>query len=182
MTTTNSLIHVPDEVIMSKIIVIRDKKVMLDRDIAELYGVSTKRLNEQVKRNPKRFPPDFMFQITQEEKEILIQQFEHLNALKFSTTLPFAFTEHGAVMLSSVLSSEQAIEINIQIVRVYTHIRQYLSDTTAFRLEIEKIKSKLENQSKNIELVFQYLDELMELQSNEIIRPAIGFQHSLARS
>jgi hypothetical protein len=180
MTTTNSLIHVPDEVIMSKIIVIRDKKVMLDRDIAELYGVSTKRLNEQVKRNPKRFPPDFMFQITQDEKEILIQQFEHLNALKFSSTLPFA--EHGAVMLSSVLSSEQAIEINIQIVRVYTHIRQYLSDTTAFRLEIEKIKSKLENQSKNIELVFQYLDELMELQSNEIIRPAIGFQHSLARS
>jgi hypothetical protein len=167
---------------MSKIIVIRDKKVLLDRDIAELYGVSTKRLNEQVKRNPQRFPIDFMFQITQEEKEILITQFPHLQSLKFSATLSYAFTEYGAVMLSSVLSSEQAIEMNIQIVRVYTHIRQFLNDTTAFRMEIEKIKKKLENQSKNMELVFQYLDELMEKQPKETNRNTIGFQHSISRN
>ena len=181
MSTSTSLVHIPDEVIMSKIIVIREMKILLDRDIAELYGVSTKRLNEQVKRNPKRFPLDFMFQISKEEKEILIAQFPHLQSLKFSSTLPFAFTEYGAVMLSSVLSSEQAIEMNIQIVRVYTHIRQFLNDTTAFRMEIEKIKMKLENQSKNMELVFQYLDELMEHHPKEANRNSIGFQHSLSR-
>src|ERR1700750_3412170 len=106
------LIKVPDEVIINKIIVLRNKKVMIDRDLAELYGLSTKRLNEQVKRNSRRFPDDFMFQATLEEKEQLIQLFEHLQVLKYSPVLPYAFTEHGAVMLASVLNSDQAISVN----------------------------------------------------------------------
>ena len=155
---------------------LRDKKVMVDRDLAELYGVTTKRLNEQVKRNLKRFPDDFMFQITKEEKEEIILQFEHLNGLKFSPVLPYVFTEHGAVMLASVLNSDKAIEVNIQIVRVFTQIRQMLADNTELRLEIEKIKKKIDNHSKNIEVVFQYLDELLEKKENQKPRKQIGFK------
>jgi hypothetical protein len=160
--TERVLVEVPDEVIIDKIIILRNKKVMVDRDLALLYGVTTKRLNEQVKRNIKRFPDDFMFQITAEEKEQLILLFEHLNGLKYSPVLPYVFTEHGAVMLASVLNSDQAISVNIQIVRVFTQIRLMLADNTELRLEIKKIKGKVEKQDKNIEMVFQYLDKLLE--------------------
>ncbi len=176
MAKSKALVKIPDEIIINKIIVLRDKKVMIDRDLAELYGVTTKRLNEQVKRNIKRFPDDFMFQITQEEKEEIILQFEHLNGLKFSPVLPYVFTEHGAVMLASVLNSDKAIEVNIQIVRVFTQIRQMLADNTELRLEIEKIKKKMDNQSKNIEVVFQYLDELLEKKENPKPRKQIGYK------
>ena len=178
MAKNKSLVKIPDEFIMNKIIVLRDKKVMIDRDLAKLYGVTTKRLNEQVKRNLKRFPDDFMVQITKEEKEEIILQFEHLNGLKFSPVLPYVFTEHGAVMLASVLNSDKAIEVNIQIVRVFTQIRQMLSDHTELRLEIEKIKKKVDNHNKNIEIVFQYLDELLEKKDNQKPRKQIGFKIS----
>ena len=145
MTKEIVSIKIPDEVIMNKILVIRDKKVMLDRDLAELYGVTTKRLNEQVKRNLKRFPDDFMFQITKQEKEAIILQFEHLSKLKFSTVSPYVFTEHGAVMLASVLNSDKAIDVNIQIVRVYTNLRNMLLDNNELRFEMEKIKTRIEN-------------------------------------
>jgi hypothetical protein len=174
-----AMVKVPDEVIVDKIILLRDKKVMIDRDLALLYGVTTKRLNEQVKRNDKRFPPDFMFQVTAAEKEQLINAFEHLNGLKYSPALPYAFTEHGAVMLASVLNSDQAIAVNIQIVRVFTQIRQMLTDNTELRLEIEKIKRKADSQDKNIELVFQYLDELLEQKEKpEPPRNRIGYKLS----
>lgn len=176
MSNKQALVKVPDEIIINKIIVLRNKKVMLDRDLAELYGVTTKRLNEQVKRNLKRFPEDFMFQLTKKEKEEIILHFEHLKVLKFSPVLPFVFTEHGAVMLASVLNSDKAIEVNIQIVRVFTAIRQALSDNTELRLEIEKIKKKTENNTKNIEIVFQYLDELLEKKENPKPRTKIGYK------
>lgn len=176
MEKKDSIVKIPDEIIINKILLIRDKKVMLDRDLAELYGVTTKRLNEQVKRNLKRFPSDFMFQITQSEKEQLILNFEYLDSLKFSPVLPYVFTEHGAVMLASVLNSEKAIEVNIQIIRIFTQIRQLLTDNTDLRLEIEKIKNKVENQNKNIELVFQYLDELIEKNEPPKLRNKIGFK------
>jgi hypothetical protein len=107
---------IPDEIVIHKILLLRGKRVMIDKDIAELYGVTTKRLNEQVKRNKKRFPEDFMFQLSQEEKDEVVAICDHLKTLKFSPNLPFAFTEHGAVMLASVLNSDRAIEVNIQIV------------------------------------------------------------------
>lgn len=154
--------NIPDEVIISKIIVLRNKKVMIDRDLAALYGVTTKRLNEQVKRNQKRFPGEFMFQTTADEKELLMWQFDHLAGLKYSAALPYVFTEHGAVMLASVLNSDQAIAVNMQIVRVFINVRQMLTDTSDIRLEIEKIKNKLANHDKSMETVFLYLDELSE--------------------
>ncbi len=172
---SRSLVKIPDELIINKIIVLRNKKVMLDRDLAELYGVTTKRLNEQVKRNLKRFPDDFMFRITKEEKEKIILHFEHLSILKFSSVLPYVFTEHGAVMLASILNSDKAIKVNIQIVRVFIQIRQMQADNTEMRLEIEKIKKKLDSHGKNIELVFQYLDELLEKKENPKSRTRIGY-------
>ena len=100
---------IPEETIMNKILVIRNSRVMIDRDLADLYGVTTKRLNEQVKRNAKRFPNHFMFQLTNEEKEYLVANCDHLKSLKYSPYLPYAFTEHGTIMLANVLNSEQAI-------------------------------------------------------------------------
>ena len=177
--TEPSIVQIPDEIILNKILVLRNKKVMLDRDLAELYGVTTKRLNEQVKRNSKRFPADFMFQVSQEEKEQIVLTFNYLNGLKFSSSLPYAFTEHGAVMLASILSSDKAIEVNIQIIRVFTQMRQMLTDNSELRLEIEDIKKRLHNQNQNIEVVFQYLDELLEQkqQSNGSSKTAIGYKN-----
>ncbi len=141
--------------------------MIIDRDLAELYGVTTKRLNEQVKRNIKRFPDDFMFQVTELEKVDLILQFKHLENLKFSTTLPYAFTEHGAVMLASVLNSDQAIAINIQIVRIFTQIRKLLLENTELRLAVIKLEEMVNKHSKHIDLVFQYIDELSETSNSK---------------
>lgn len=174
MAQGKSLVKIPDEVIINKIIVLRDKKVMIDRDLAELYGVTTKRLNEQVKRNPKRFPIDFMFQITKEEKEQIILQFDHLKGLKFSPVLPYVFSEHGVLMLSSVLNSDKAIEVNIQIIRVFTYIRQALTENTELRLAIEKLEKKTDNNTKNIEIVFKYFDELTNKKQKP--RTPIGYK------
>ena len=105
---------IPNEVIMSKILLIRHQKVMIDRYLAELYGVTTKRLNEQVKRNRSRFPENFMFQLTSVEKEQLVANCDHLKKLKFSSTLPYAFTEHGTIMLANVINSDKAVETSIK--------------------------------------------------------------------
>ena len=120
---TKKAIAVPDMLIVNKILHMRGKKVMIDRDLAELYDVGTKQLNQQVKRNLYRFPEDFMFQLTQKEKDEVVTNCDHLKALKFSSTLPYVFTEHGAVMLASVLNSQRAIDMNIQIVRIFAQIR-----------------------------------------------------------
>ena len=149
---------------------------MIDRDLAELYGVSTKRLNEQVKRNVKRFPHDFMYQLTEEEKEEVVANCDHLKNLKFSPNLPFAFTEHGAVMLASVLNSGRAIEVNIQIVRVFTKMRELLLVHKDILLQLDKIERKLTQHDEDIALIFQYLKKL--LSPPETVRPKIGFKRS----
>ncbi|WP_108868903.1 ORF6N domain-containing protein [Aquimarina aquimarini] len=154
-------ITIPNEIITSKIYLIRDQKVMLDRDLAELYGVETKRLKESVRRNTERFPEDFMFEMTKNEFQNWRTQFAtsktDQKGLRYA---PFCFTEQGVTMLSCILNSKKAIEVNIRIIRVFTQIRQTLTDTLNVQLEIEEIKKKLTNHSKNIELVFDYLDEL----------------------
>ncbi len=164
MSKVNKMI-VPEEIIMSKIYFVRNQKVMIDVDLAELYGVETRRLNERVKRNLIRFPSDFMFQLSQSEFNNLKSQFA-TSSWGGKRKLPFVFTEYGVLMLSSILNSEQAISVNIEIMRVFTKIRTLLSDNLTVKLEIEKIKNKLENHDKNIELVFSYLDELIEKQEN----------------
>jgi len=176
MTTENTSVLIPDERIMDKIFLIRDQKVMLDRDLAELYGVETKRLKEAVKRNLFRFPEDFMFELTKEEFDNWRTQFATSNSdrmgLRYS---PMVFTEHGVLMLSSVLNSKKAIAVNIQIMRIFTRIRQMLTDTLGLKLEIEDIKNKVQNQDKNIELVFSYLDELITRQEEKPERKRIGY-------
>ena len=166
---------IPDEVVISKIYYIRDQKVMLDSDLAELYEVETRVLNQQVKRNIDRFPDDFMFQLTEIEWETLKSQ----NATPSwggRRKLPYVFTEHGVLMLSSVLNSKKAIAVNIQIMRIFTKLREILTDNLNLKLEIEEIKKKLTNHSKNIELVFNYLDELIDKKENEKPRKEIGYK------
>ncbi|MEJ7693816.1 ORF6N domain-containing protein [Daejeonella sp.] len=166
---------VPDEIIMNKIFYIRNHKVMLDSDLAELYGVETRRLNEQVARNIDRFPDDFMFRLNDTEFESLMSQFA-TSKRGGRRKLPYVFTEHGVLMLSSVLNNKQAIQVNIQVMRIFTRIRQMLIDNTEIRIEVEKIKSRLGNQDKNMEIVFRYLDELIDRKAEPRSRKRIGFK------
>ena len=171
-------ILISEETISDKIYFIRNQKVMLDRDLALLYGVETKRLKEQVKRNISRFPEDFMFELTEFEYNSLRSQIATLKKSRgqHQKYLPFAFTEHGVLMLSSVLNSDKAIQTNIQIMRIFTKVRQMLLDTTEIRLDIAQMQKKLENHDKNIELVFSYLDELNEKEEKIKPRTKIGYK------
>ncbi len=175
MINSLPLVSVPDQVIINKIIVLRNKKVMLDSDLAELYGVETKRLKEQVKRNPDRFPEKYMFELTRQEAEASRSHFVTLKRGDNIKYLPYAFTEHGVLMLSNVLKSKKAIEISMQIIDVFILLRESISNNTELRLEIEKIKKKVDNHNKNIELVFQYLDELLEKKKDPVPRKKVGF-------
>lgn len=165
---------IPDEAVINKILLLRGKKVMIDKDIAELYGVSTKRLNEQVKRNNKRFPEDFMFQLTQEEKDEVVANCDHLKNLKYSPNLPFAFTEHGAVMLASVLNSDRAIEVNIQIVRIFTQMREMLLTNKDILLKLEQLENKVIAHDDDIKMIFEALKQLLNPPQEP--RRRIGFR------
>jgi phage regulator Rha-like protein len=167
---------ITEEFIMSKILLIRDQKVMVDSDLGALYGVTTKQLNQQVKRNIKRFPSNFMFQLTEIEKTYVVANCDHLKKLKFSSSLPYVFTEHGTMMLGNVLSSGRAIEFSIKIVEAFIKMREFLTNNLSVKLEIEEIKKQLMNHDKNIELVFNYLDEMMEKQDNKVERIKIGYK------
>ena len=172
----NKSFLIPDEIMINKILLIREKKVMIDKDIAELYGVTTKRLNEQVKRNKKRFPDDFMFQLTENEKEKVVANCDHLKNLKYSPSLPYAFTEHGAVMLASVLNSDRAIEANIQIVRVFTRIREMLLTNKDILLKLEQLERKVTGHDENIQMIFGALRKL--LNPPQPPRRRIGFRRN----
>ena len=176
MTKQITTIAISDEVVMSKIYFIRGQKVMLDADLAELYGVETRRLKEQVKRNKERFPERYMFELTKEEAEASRSQNATLKRGENIKYLPYAFTEHGVMMLSNVLKSKRAIEVSMRIIDVFIMLRETLANHTELRLEIEQIKKKLHNYGKNIELVFQYLDELLEKKENPTPRKQIGYK------
>ncbi|RTY90274.1 ORF6N domain-containing protein [Flavobacterium sp. GSN2] len=170
-------IMIPDDIISSKIYLIRDQKVMLDKDLSELYAVENKQLKRQVRRNIERFPEDFIFELNQLEFDNLRSQ---IGTSSWGGTryMPMAFTEQGVAMLSSVLNSTTAIKVNIQIIRVFTKIRAMLTDTMSMKLEIEEIKKKLSNHTKNIELVFNYLDELIDKKDNTEPRKKIGYKNN----
>lgn len=177
MTIKKDITHIiPDEIIMSKIFYFRGNKVMLDKDLAELYGVETKRLKEQVRRNKDRFPSHFMFELTKEEMEISRSQFATLKRGENVKYLPFAFTEHGVLMLSNVLKSRKAIAVSIRIIEVFVKLREALLDNTELRILVEEIRRKTENNSKNIEVVFQYLDELIEKNDRQKTHQQIGYK------
>lgn len=186
MAKQETLSILPEEVVLNKIYVFRGHKVMLDSDLAELYGIETKVLKQAVRRNISRFPDDFMFELLENEFEFLRSQIVTSKADKRggSRYLPMMFTEHGVAMLSSVLKSDIAIKINIQIMRVFTRMRQLLTDNTDLRLEIaeiknavEKISRKQDGQDKNMELVFEYIDRLQDKIEEPIPkeRKKIGF-------
>ena len=166
---------VSEETISNKIYFIRNNKVMLDRDLALLYGIETRVLKQAVKRNTSRFPEDFMFELTQMEFNNLKSQIV-TSSWGGTRKLPSVFTEHGVLMLSSVLNSDKAIQTNIQIMRIFTKVRQMILDTTEMKLDIIQIQKKLENHDKNIELVFSYLDEMTEKKESEKPRTKIGYK------
>jgi len=166
-------ISIPDEVLMNKIYMINDTKVMLDSDLAELYQVETKRLNEQVKRNSERFPEDFMFQLTSEHWENLKSQ-NATSSWGGRRTLPYVFTEQGVAMLSSVLNSKVAISVNIQIIRVFTKMREMLLTHKDLLIEMEEIRKKVSGQDEKIELIFEYLKQFINAQENP--RKSIGYK------
>ena len=170
-------ILIPDDIISSKIYLIRKQKVMLDKDLSELYAVETKQLKRQVRRNLERFPEDFMFELSQQEFDNLRSQFG-TSSWGGSRYIPMAFTDQGVAMLSSVLNSPTAIKVNIQIIRVFTKIREMLTDTLSMKLEIEEIKKKLSNHTQNIELVFNYLDELIDKKEKTEPRKKIGYKNN----
>jgi hypothetical protein len=174
----NDIIILQDDIITSKIFFIRGKKVMLDRDLAELFNVKAIRLREQVKRNKEKFPIHFMFRLTDEEVEIMVSQNAIPSKQYLGGSLPLVFTEHGVLQLANVLKSERATQVSIKIIEVFVKMREMLTDTLSLKLDIEEIKKRLQNQDKNIELVFSYLDELMQKQEKPEPRQKIGFKLS----
>ena len=157
---------IPVERIESKILLIREQKVMLDRDLAELYEVTTGNLNKATKRNIERFPEDFMFQLSKEEYDSLRFQSGSLKRGKHSKYLPYAFTEQGVAMLSSVLNSKRAILVNIQIMRAFTRLRKILATHEDLRRKIEDLESKFEDRGREYDtqfkIVFDAIKALIE--------------------
>lgn len=166
---------IPNEVISDKIYFIRNQKVMLDRDLALLYGVETRVINQQVKRNISRFPENFMFQLDEKEYENLTSQIV-TSSWGGSRRLPFAFTEHGILQLANVLKSDRATQMSIKIIEIFVSLRDYLLTNLNLKLELEAIKKKLVNHDKNIALVFSYLDELIDKQEVNKERTKIGYK------
>lgn len=156
----NELAVIPSEIIANKIYLIRGHKVMIDRDLAELYGVDTRTLNQAVRRNKRRFPSDFMWQLTQEEFENWMSQIVISNREKMGLRKrPLVFTEQGVSMLSSVLNSERAIQVNIQIMRTFTKLRELLVTNEQLRKKIEKLESKYD---QHFRVVFEAIRKLIE--------------------
>lgn len=160
MPKTNAI--VPVERIESRILLIRAHKVMLDSDLAELYGVTTKRLNEQVKRNKERFPADFMFKLTAQEKAEVVANCDHLKKLKFSPALPHAFTEHGAIMAASVLNSRRAIEVSVYVVRAFVKLREMLRTHKELARKLAELEKRIEGHDEEIMALFEAIRQLME--------------------
>ncbi len=126
------------------ILVIRGQKIMLDADLAALYDVSTKRLNQQVKRNAERFPEDFMFRLGRAERDEVVANCDHLRQLKFSPTMPFAFTEHGALMAASVLNTPRAVEVSLYVVRAFVELREALATNKELAKRLDELESRME--------------------------------------
>jgi len=173
-------IMIPDEVIMSKIYLIRGQKVMLDRDLAELYEVETKQLKRAVRRNIDRFPEDFMFELSKEELADWRYNFGTSSGETMGLRVPpFAFTEHGVIMLASVLNSDRAIEVNVQIVRIFIRMREMLMSNKEILHRLERIEHRMEEHDAQIISILDYMGQLEEAKQQELDqknRKRIGFK------
>ena len=180
MAKKQTEIAIPQEIILNKIYEIRKQKVMLDRDLAELYGVETKVLKQAVRRNLNRFPKDFMFEMTKDEFENWRSQFVTSKSEKMGLRYtPFCFTEQGVTMLSCVLNSQRAIEVNIQIIRTFTKMREMILTHKDILIELEAVKQKVGSNSNDIELIFNYLKQFEAAKQQELEqqqRTKIGFK------
>ena len=171
---TKNKLPVSIEHVEKNILLIRDQRVILDCDLAKHYGVPTKRLNEQIKRNRKRFPDDFIFQLTAAEKTKVVADCDHLSRLKFSKTLPYAFTEHGAIMVATILNSQRAIEVSIFVVRAFIKLREVLATHKKLAYKIEVLERHLKEHDQQIQAIVEAIRQLMTLPEKP--RKKIGFQ------
>jgi hypothetical protein len=167
---------VAEQKILNKIYAIRGEKIMLDQDLAAMYNVETKQLKRQVKRNIERFPKDFMFELTPKEFENLRSQ---IGTSSWGGTryMPMAFTEQGVAMLSSILNSKTAIEVNIRIIRVFTKMREFALTHKEILLQLSKLEKEVKGNSKDIENIFAVLKELLAKDAKPTPRSKIGFKH-----
>jgi len=175
----NNLLIPKEDSISSLIYIIRGEKVMLDFDLATLYGVETRTLKQAVRRNIKRFPDDFMFVLNAREWNEVITNCDNLGTVKFSPSRPFAFTEQGVAMLSSVLNSERAISVNIQIIRVFTRMRTMIESHKDILKKLEMLEKKDIELDEKVTLIFEYLKELEQSKQEETDfkkRKRIGFK------
>ncbi len=164
----------PPALIETRILFIRGQKVIIDSDLAKLYGVTTKRLNEQVKRNKERFPLDFMIQLTIEEKIEVVANCDHLRNLKYSPNLPFAFTEHGTIMLASVLNSQRAVDASVYVVRAFVRLREVLATQKDIVQKLTELEDKYEGHDEQIREIIEAINQL--LLPPEKPKRQIGFQ------
>ena len=147
--------------IQQRILLIRGEKVIIDADLAEAYGVTTKALNQAIRRNANRFPPDFMFRLTKEEKQEVVTNCDHLQNLKFSPVNPRAFTEHGAIMAASVLNSAKAIEVSVFVVRAFVQLRSMIAGHKELAHKITQLERKLGDHDEQIMVLMQAIKQLM---------------------
>ncbi len=152
---------VPFNLIEQRIFLLRGQRVMFDRDLAELYGVETKHLNRQVRRNRERFPREFMFKVTKKERNELVTNWHRFASLKYSNVLPYAFTEHGVAMLSSVLRGERAIHINILIIKVFVKLREILTNHKELALRLKELEMRIDKHDDAISAIFEAIRQLM---------------------
>jgi len=163
----------PDDAIISKIYYIRGQKVMLDKDLAELFGVQAIRLREQVKRNKDRFPDNFMFQLTDSEVDTMVSQFAIPSKGHFGGHLPYAFTEHGVLMLANVLRSKTAVNASIRVIELFVRMRELLLSNVETLLKLEQLERRVDQNSDNIQMIFAALKEMLAPKEP---RPRIGFR------
>ena len=162
--------------IQNLIFVIKNKQVMIDRDLAELYGVKTMVLNQAVKRNIERFPSDFMFRLSKDEANKLITNCDRFKTLKHSPTTPYAFTEHGVAMLSSVLNSKKAVEINIQIIRAFIQLRQYAIEHKDLARRLDDLEHYFIEHCKDNKADIQELKQAIDMLIDRTKPAKIGFK------
>jgi hypothetical protein len=173
MANSSALLSI--DLVSTRIVALRGQRVILDRDLAALYGVDTRALNQAVKRNLERFPSDFLFQLSADEKAALAETFPHLEKLRFSRTQPFAFTEHGAIMAASVLNSPRAVEVSVLVVRAFVKLRELLFTHKELAKKFTELESRLANHDVAIQQLLQAIRQLMH-EPPAPPKPRIGFR------
>ena len=168
-------ISAPIELIEDIILTLRGQRVMLDRDLAALYGVTTKVFNQAVKRNESKFPSDFRFQLTQEEKQEVVTNCDHLKTLKYSPVLPHAFTEHGALMAANVLNSDQANSISVYIVRAFVRLRETILGNSKLAVKMMEVEKRLDRHDETINALVNAIECLLDEPEESVKKRRMGF-------